>query len=201
MKLAAVIADSAKISEEVIKSHLDFLPGFELCIFSDNVDNYRPKSRFFLINPMRSVWDYNNLLTSVWFWEKLQDYDRVLIFQQDSGLLRPGIEDFLEWDYVGAPWREGAPWARKDRKGGNGGLSLRNPRKCLSLLRRIKYNARIGYEDCYFSHHLDKIGGKIAPFEVCQKFSVETVYYSQPLGYHAIDKHLTPDQVNSIRNA
>ena len=197
---AAVIADSAVITQESIDRHMSHLKGFELVVFSDVNLHLREQGKFFLIDKMRSIGDYNNLLLSQWFWSRLIDYDRVLIFQQDSGLLRDGIEEFLEWDYVGAPWKAGASWARKDRKGGNGGLSIRNPKKCLNLLRQIKYNASIGNEDCYFTHHLDKVGGNIAPHEVCRKFSVESEFYPQPLGYHAIDKYLTPQQINSIRN-
>lgn len=136
--------------------------------------------------------DYNTLMTSVDFWSSLIQYDRVLVFQHDSGLLRTGIEDFLMWDYVGAPWTF-------QLKGGNGGLSLRNPKKMLDIINNFVYNESVhGYEDVYFCNHLERVGGKLAPRDVCFQFSCETIYREGTLGYHAIDKYLTPEQVNKI---
>jgi hypothetical protein len=43
---------------------------------------------------------YNSILTNPNFWRGLK-YDRVLVFQHDSGLLKHGIEHFLEWDFIG----------------------------------------------------------------------------------------------------
>ena len=39
------------------------------------------------------------------FWEKVKG-KKVLIFQADSMIIRHGIDEFLEYDYVGAPWRK-----------------------------------------------------------------------------------------------
>jgi hypothetical protein len=135
---------------------------------------------------------YNELLTSVTFWNSLIQYDRVMICQHDSGLLREGIEEFYEWSYVGAPWKHDAPW--NPGKGGNGGLSLRDPRAALELCRTKKYHAKYGNEDVYFSRFLQNV----APVEVCEKFACETVYKLGTIGYHAIDKHLTPEQAHRI---
>ena len=65
--------------------------------------------------------DYNKILTDYQFWANL-DYDKVLIFQHDSMLLKEIPENMLNYSYVGAPWFDGAPWAREDRAGGNGGI-------------------------------------------------------------------------------
>ena len=46
-----------------------------------------------------SVDGYNKLLTSSQFWDCLE-YDKVLIFQTDSRILRSGIEEFLHFDYM-----------------------------------------------------------------------------------------------------
>eukprot|EP00949_MAST-11_sp_MAST-11-sp1_P000641 g641.t1 len=51
--------------------------------------------------------DYNDLLMSRTFWEELEEYEHILIFQTDTiacsrkGEDR-GIEDFFSYDYVGA---------------------------------------------------------------------------------------------------
>ena len=120
------------------------------------------------------------------------------MFQHDSGLLREGIEEFLQWDYVGAPWKESAFWAHPKRKGGNGGLSLRNPKKALDLCQIRPNGPNIGKEDVYFTKYLELVKGNVAPYEVCRKFSCETVFELGTLGYHNISTHLSMDQCEKI---
>ena len=49
-------------------------------------------------------------------------------------LLKSGIEEFLKWDYIGAPWE-------KPKEGcfvGNGGLSLRTRDKMIEITEKYK---------------------------------------------------------------
>lgn len=187
---AAVIVDNLLTNKELsacVERHFQHLPSDWKCL------SFRPEH-------IRSPADYNVFLTSVVFWNPLQEFERVLIFQHDTGILKAGIEEFLEWDYVGAPWKINAPWARKDRAGGNGGLSIRCPKKSLDLITRLPYDGSMGNEDVFFTHHLDKVGGNVAPYEVCKRFSVETDYQLGTFGYHAIDKHLSEVQIQAILN-
>src|SRR5574343_336470 len=68
-----------------------------------------------LIPDINSIPEYNKLCTDAGFWEIFERYDRVLVCHLDTGILRHGIEDFLKWDYIGAPW----PF---QSFGGNGGF-------------------------------------------------------------------------------
>lgn len=71
-------------------------------------------------------------LTRPWFWEQFESAGRVLMFQADSvicGNSGRTVDDFLEWDLVGAPV------AAKYGVGYNGGLSLRNPKLVLEVVR------------------------------------------------------------------
>ena len=172
---------------------MKFLPGWHLNVFS-RLDYYidYPHLRHEYLGGLSPINDYNRQLTSPKFWEKLIKYDRVLIFQQDSGILKKGIEDFLNWSYVGAPWFNGAPWARKDRAGGNGGLSLRDPKEMLRVCHG--WNPSKGNEDVFFTHKCKNV----APYEICKKFSVETVFELGSFGYHAMSKHLSDQQVMEI---
>ena len=54
------------------------------------------------------------------------------------------IEDFLKYDYVGAPWIH-----LPNMNGGNGGFSLRKKSKMLEIISKNKYNNE--NEDVYFS--------------------------------------------------
>jgi hypothetical protein len=142
---------------------------------------------------IKSLNDYNNMLTSKVLWEAIP-FDKVLIFQQDSNLLRTGIEEFLGWDYIGAPWKF-------QEHGGNGGLSLRTKEFILKVIEKFPYDvSREGYEDVYFSNHIAEVGGKLAPRSICEQFSCESIFTLGTLGYHAIDKYLTPRATHEIRN-
>lgn len=181
MNNIAVIVENRINVDKIIADHIRFLPGWE-------VDHIK--------SSVRSAADYNRLLTDYKFWNKYTSFDHVLIFQHDSGILRFGVEDFFGFSYVGAPWLKGSPWARHDEAGGNGGLSLRDPRKSRTLCLNKPYDPRFGNEDIYFSHYLSDV----APLSVCSKFSVETVYRLGTFGFHAIDKYLTDQEINNIKN-
>ena len=133
---------------------------------------------------------YNDLLTTKWFWDQIPD-DKILIFQHDSGLLKTGISKFLEWDWVGAPWKE--------RAGGNGGLSIRSKKAMLKVIGQFSRPENEN-EDLWFCRHLRKIGYRLAPRAICEDFSCETIFRLGTLGYHGIDKYLTPTQCRLIKN-
>lgn len=180
MKCGAVIIDNRPINLDWLVEFKTFLPkdwGY-MCLKNHNV---------------RTLDDYNRMLTKKEIWEAIP-FDNVLIFQQDARLLRTGIEEFLEWDYVGAPWRF-------QQHGGNGGLSIRSKEMMLKIIKEIPYQGAgvHGYEDVYFSNHMEKIGGKLAPREVCEKFSCESIFKLGTLGYHAIEKHLNHNEVKQIK--
>lgn len=127
--------------------------------------------------------DYNKLLLSKNFWQDLPG-EHILIFQTDSVLCHASprkIEDFLQYDYVGAPWA-GVP-------GFNGGLSLRKRSVMLDLLSRaneVKANASQLNEDQWFCKALLQLGAMLPDVETAKRFAVETIYYAQPLGVHNV---------------
>jgi len=178
---------------ESLNRHLRFLPGWDHVVVcsKDNQDMYDAKKVIVPpITPDRYYRDYNMLFTQAGFWSNFLQYDRVIVCHQDSGLLRPGIEEFLEWDYVGAPWKF-------QQHGGNGGLSLRNPKIMYEICVNNHYSAGMAYEDVWFCNIMY---GKydLAPRAVCEKFSVETIYQLGTLGYHNIEKYLTNREVQNI---
>lgn len=200
MRKGAVIIETRRINiAEIIDNHFSYLPkdwGLTFLGTRENADVVKecfPSVNFIYLNsgPFNAS-DYNTLITSKGFWRWVP-YDKVLIFQHDSKLLREGIEDFLEWDYVGAPW------GHFNMLGGNGGLSIRTKQKMVDIIELIKYDfKRDGNEDLYFCRYMDKVGGKIAPKEVAMKFSVETIFYPTPIGVHAPEKYLKRDQLKQL---
>ena len=165
--------DVKLIANQIVDKHMKYLPNWE----SLYIDNFPDKC-------------YNHLMTRKSFWEEYKEYNRVLIFQYDSGLLRYGIEEFMQWDYVGAPFK-------CLERGGNGGLSLRNPRAMIDVLNKNEWKEDIGYsEDWFYSMNVENI----APPEVCSKFSVEAIFQLGTLGYHACNRHLSEEETNQIMN-
>lgn len=174
MTKGAIIIENRNISNlnSVIREHMKYLPDWGFI-------HYKPL--------IKNITDYNKLLTSLSFWESVP-FDKVLIFQHDSMILRPGIDEFLEWDYVGAPWKF-------QMHGGNGGLSLRSKKAMIETLSVHTWDQSKGNEDIFFSNNLI---GKLAPRCVCEKFSCETTYKLGTFGIHAIDKYLTEEEQSRI---
>jgi hypothetical protein len=157
---------------------------------------------------------YNNMLLTREFWEKF-DYENILIYQQDTMIFREGLEDFLEYDYIGAPW----PGGDDNPVGvGNGGLSFRKRSKLLKCLDTVspgslelgkttknymeKYNLDNPPEDVYFTKTM--IGykiGRVADRKTANKFSEECVISEDPFGGHQYwlaHKHITDNARRNI---
>ena len=132
----------------------DFLPGFtkqKNIEVSDFDDNY-----------FASVDGYNKLLLSKMFYQRFIQYKYILICQLDAFIFKNDLHKWVkkDYDYIGAPWtdEEEAAFLKMTRSGrigialktaaylnkiffgkqdyriGNGGLSLRNVKKSISVL-------------------------------------------------------------------
>jgi hypothetical protein len=184
MNVAAIIIDDRKeIAQEAIARHKPFIPS------SWHIFHIEPPYAGGIYS-LKFARDYNAVLTNPAFWQGCR-YDRVLIFQHDSGLLRHGIEQFLEWDFIGAPIKN-IPGCM------NGGLSIRNPKVMHEICVKHPYQGMAvhGNEDIYFCNHIKNKPSK----KIAQSFSIETEFAFGSIGYHAIDKYLTPDQVKQVLN-
>jgi hypothetical protein len=177
MRYAAIIIDDRiEVANKAIAEHKKFLPNdWEIIHIQPPYEGG--------IYSIKLASDYNKVLTNRSFWRGCL-YDRILIFQHDSGLLKSGIEQFLKWDYIGA-WIEKIPGCM------NGGLSIRNPKVMYEICSKYPYRGMHldGNEDIYFCNRMNELGYKMPDKETCNKFSVETEFEFGSLGYHAIDKY------------
>lgn len=142
--------------------------------------------------------EYSMLLTLKSFWN-LFTGDKILIYQEDVCIFKSNIHEFLEWDYIGAPW----PKHQNDNSHcvGNGGLSLRTKQCMLDVIDKISIHATIpnsstlNYmksmglkyvpEDVYFSKNMIEHSiGRVADWESARRFSVESVYHPDSFGGH-----------------
>ena len=108
-----------------------------------------------------------------------------LLFQTDSMICKPyreRIYDFMEYDYVGAPWHEVVRYPWKTQVG-NGGLSLRRRSAMVRIAVNIPYIP--GYpEDMYFSEGCDRLGLKKPTWAKAKEFAIETQASPSSFGIH-----------------
>ncbi|KAI0121277.1 hypothetical protein BJ170DRAFT_676121 [Xylariales sp. AK1849] len=131
----------------------------------------------------------SRFLTQPWLWEQVESAYRVLLFQLDSMICSKAtmtVEDFFGYDFVGAPIDA------KYGAGYNGGLSLRNPRVFLRITREADFQSSSAeFEDQWFyaeAKTREGDGVTLPSPDVASAFSVETIYYETPLGYHQPDR-------------
>jgi len=140
------------------------------------------------IEALQGMADYNRFILT-----RLIDHvrtDFVLIFQWDGFVLDPAAwtDEFLEYDYVGAPWE--AATAPPGKLVGNGGFSLRS-RRLLEALRdpTLAFNPERP-EDKLICRELRPVlearhGLRFAPVELARRFSIEHGVRREPtFGFH-----------------
>jgi hypothetical protein len=136
--------------------------------------------------------EYNKLLISEEFYEKIPT-EIFLIFQTDSIICendRELIYNFLEYDYVGAPW------AHLDNTIGNGGLSLRKKSHSIKKIKNCEYNGVA--EDLYFTSNC--LEPEKPVFDDAKKFSIESIYSETSFGVHKPWGYLNNDELDSLKN-
>jgi hypothetical protein len=130
--------------------------------------------------PIHSIEDYSLYLQS-----DLSTYiqgTHMLVMQWDSFITNPQLwnDQFLEYDYIGAPWPH-----HPETPVGNGGFSLRS-KKLFNALQNPLYQ-KLHPEDqsvCIFNIDvLQELGIRIAPKEVAEQFAFERDF-KQAFGFH-----------------
>lgn len=174
--LAVSLIESLPFAYNVLKQHAKYLP----------ID-----SHVYFEERCNSITEYNQRLTSLDFWNKFEE-ENVLIIQHDSAILRTGIEAYYDYDYIGAPIKH------IDFPAMNGGFSLRKRSAMINVIKNYHYNGTDN-EDMYFCNGLKQLNGNLPTFEVAKSFSCETIFNLGSLGYHAIDKYLTNEQIKQIK--
>lgn len=147
------------------------------------------------LRPNFDIHDYTYFsLKNMWAFVKT---DFVLIIQYDGMAANrtKWTDEFLQYDYIGAPWPDRFTWIGKDEKVGNGGFSLRSA-KLLDALRdpliHPRQDPRFANEDAaicqgYSKYLRDKKGIKFAPVELANQFSHEWCNPTgETFGFHGV---------------
>lgn len=103
----------------------------------------------------------SRFMTNLWLYETLlAPAEHLLVFQTDSILCansKQNLNDYLEYDWVGAPWAE------EDRFGGNGGLSLRRVSSIIDVLKHQQRQDDTEPEDIWLTDRLGHRPGTFIP--------------------------------------
>ena len=127
---------------------------------------------------------YSDFLKTTEFWNLLVG-KKILIYQEDSFIFNNNIDEFIEYDYIGAPWTDRIlPICV-----GNGGLSLRTKQVMIDIIEEISKDKtltnEIISEDVFFSKHMQRLNiGKIAEEEIATRFSSELIYNKNSFAGH-----------------
>lgn len=145
---------------------------------------------------------YNSIMTDAHLWNYLADggFKKCLIIQDDGVLFRPGMERFLEYDYIGAPWVD-CPENSYIKNNvnrdlvGNGGFSLRTVSMMKDITTKYEKEKRQLFhknmcnipEDVYFCKYVKETPGSVMPsHDVASLFSSEEILNDQCIGMHKI---------------
>jgi hypothetical protein len=144
--------------------------------------------------------EYSNFLMTSEFWNLLTG-DKILIYQEDSLILKENINPFLKYDFIGAPFPKNTD--DTPNQVGNGGFSIRNKAKMLEVIQKCpvdKLNlgqsthlymnmVKLTYppEDVYFSKNMQEYNiGDVADWETASEFSTESVFNPNSFGCHKL---------------
>ena len=143
--------------------------------------------------------EYNKLMINQYFWKSLQimGCKHALLFQTDVLLLKDNIDDFLQYDFIGAPWSKNL----YDISGGyNGGFSLRNVDTLIQITStkphlRLENTGDVLNEDVYFAYYMvnNENNYNLPDKDVAMAFSMETIYSENPCGLHKPHMNIFPE--------
>lgn len=156
---------------------------------------------------------YNGILKSKATWDIIGG-THALIIQDDGILVKSGVESFLMYDYVGAPWLDvdGNKYIKENINPalvGNGGFSLRNVKKASEIVSKYekeKYNLFLDNqveipEDVYFVQCLVLEDAKLPTTNTASMFSSEQIMNIKSLGFHKPWMYHHRDNIEAFFNA
>lgn len=171
----------------------------------EDLFNYKHRIKLKSLNVSNMNIDiYNRLVFSPEFYHNIPT-EMFLIFQSDTMICsksKNNIYDFMQYDYVGAPWSLNFSFIKKGFEVGNGGLSLRRKNKSLEIIEKCVKNknyARLGNEDMVFSRACRRIDVHKPDAVHAQVFSVESVFNNHSFGIHKAWEYMTKTEYDQMK--
>lgn len=139
----------------------------------------------------------SNFLKSRKLWENQSPAKHVFFFQVDSitcGKSMFTIDDFLQWDFVGAP---------VELPGGlfyNGGFSMRNRERVLEVIDTFGATTTDDeIEDVWFSYKMRALHANLPTVEQATKFSIDSRFDQDAFGAHQFWPHMSPELMERVK--
>lgn len=152
-----------------------------ITIYQLNIENFTNK-------------EYSNFMCEPLVYELIPT-ETFLLFQLDtliSAKYKDYIYDYIDYDYVGAPWSD----IEDKIYVGNGGLSIRKKSVILNIIKNDISNYRYNVnEDVFFSNNITNKPS----VEKAKLFSVETTFSEKSFGIHNCYGHLPIDKLYKIK--
>jgi hypothetical protein len=128
----------------------------------------------------------SELLKSTQFWRAFPE-EKLLVFDGNSIMCGPGIDAFLDYDFIGAPVGTGESFTL------HGGFSLRSRRRTIECI--IAGRDHGEPEDEFFSRMMRQTGAVTPDFASACRFAVASAYEGHPVGVPATDEGLHGPEV------
>lgn len=152
-------------------------------------------------SPRFNIEHYNMIMKNEKTWDDMLElgFEKCLIIQDDSIILRKGMEDrFMQYDYVGPPWKNDEGNAALSHYVGsnlvgNGGISLRTIDMMSHICKTYRDEKNILFnqslqtipEDVYFSMMCQRsVGASVPGSDHASLFAIEQVYNKMAFGVH-----------------
>lgn len=176
LTIVAVTTANHELTRKALEKAVAVTKSENVLVLSDQ--DILPGSKWVKIDPINQV-EYSKVV--------LKDLaphvetDHYMVIQYDGMPMNEEFwtDEYLNYDYIGAPW----PWGAPNRRVGNGGFSVRS-RKLATLCQdpNVVFNPP-GYGDnnymedlhicVMYADYLESQGVKFAPVNLAQKFSAE----------------------------
>lgn len=132
-----------------------------------------------------TISEYSKLFTQKSFYENIPT-EIFLVFQTDTVICNKDLlDDYLDYDWVGAPWLPQESFKDDILNIGNGGLSLRRKTKMLEIIDKVDYHPKEN-EDLYFARGCKQVGCNIPELEKQKIFSNEHILTDDSFGVHKL---------------
>ena len=204
----AIVKLGDSFTHTIVCGNVNYLMMKQIC------DNISPNIKIIKLEKNNiTINDYNNLFYDLSFWDMFRG-NKLLFYQEDTIIFKNNMNEFLQYDYVGAPWDlEPNP---NFPSVGNGGFSLRNRSMLMDILRNkvdipdvnfINKKHKSGYvlenipEDIFFSLSMLKLHvGNVPDPHVASYFSTENIVNKDSLGGHQfwLNDSSWVDRMNSL---
>jgi hypothetical protein len=164
---------------------------YESVILSATKPSIEPKYAKIVPIPSCNYYEYSKIAFNELHKHVKKDY--ILIFQNDGFALNENLWDdqFLNYDYIGAPWPSFMSWSHPGKEIGNGGFSLRTRKlyeECSNLEYQFGYNED-GLICVFYRNYFESINIKFSPLSIGYKFSVENEYDENHSIYNTFGFH------------